>query len=699
MTDAPQMSSRRSTAFASLAAYFVLFGVLTRPWWSAAGDAVTLANDPRDARLIVWILGWVSHALAHAPARLFDAPIFHPAPGQLAGSEHLLSAQLAFAPVYAATGNPVLAANLAALLCLPAAAFAMDRLLVAQGLGRMAAWLGGLVFAIGLTVVPPSLQWLQHPVVFLPLVALRLQRLRERPRAREAGILALVVAAGMFSSYYMAVLVAVTAAVWGAFELWRCEARRARFAVGATAAVLVAGLALVAISGPYLRRLSGPSASQPALAGMDSFWARAGWVVLGVEARDPLWLGLMMLTIGGAAVSLRSRACERGLGVTALAFVALGGLLLVFGWPEAFERWLGFFRTRTRYLLLSNFGLSVLAAVAMDRLRRLLSWRGGDAALLAVGAGLLLAGRLDLVAKRSDPVLAVRDRQHYRQLRLLAEEHGPGPLLELPHVVSALQDGSPEAMVGQLEHGLPLVTGFTGYPPDHAAFLHHLLTALPARAALETLIDATHLRWILVRSAEAWPKPGTRTRFLEEMRSNPAVGPSWTIGPWTVLRLDRAPQHPAWFAALAAGPHAGLSVLGTPMGPLPDEHARAVVAVRRVSGPPRARRRIELEAVVHNRGPGAWPAWTAGGWDRPGLVRWEAHWRPRDGDPALWVPAGKWPLRHDVAAGAVLSQRLSLPAPDQPGPWQLRIVVRQLDGTDFSGPGNAQTLLPLEIAP
>jgi hypothetical protein len=693
------MTSRRATALLSLAAYLVLFGVLARPWWSAATDAVTLANDPRDARLIIWILGWVAHALAHAPARLFDAPIFHPAPGQLAGSEHLLSAQLAFAPVYAATGNAVLAANVAALLCLPAAAFAMERLLAAQGLGGAAAWFGGLVFAIGLTLVPPSLQSLQHVVVFLPLVALRLQRLREQPRARETGILALVVAAGMFSSYYMAVLVVVTAAAWGAFELWRCERHRGRFAAGAAAAVSVAGLALVAISGPYLRRPSGTSATLTPLAGMDAFWARAGWLALGVEARDPVSLGLVALAIGGAAASLRSRARERGLGVTALVFVALGGVLVAFGWPEVLDRWLGFFRTRTRYLLLSTFGLSVLVAVAVDRLRSLLPWRGGGMALLAVCAGTLVAGRLDLVAKRSDMVLAARDREHYRQLRLLAEEHGPGPVLEMPYVATALRDGSPEAMVGQLEHGLPLVTGFTGYPPDHAAFLRHLLIALPAPAALETLIDATHLRWILVRPAEEWPDPGARARFLDGVRGSAALGPSWTIGPWTVLRLDWTPQHPAWFEALAAGPQPGRSVLGVPMAPLSDAEARAIVSARRTSGLPHAGRRIEVEAVVHNRGPVAWPAWTAGGWDRPGLVRWEAHWRRRDDVFAPWTLARTWPLRHDVAADEVLAQSLSLPAPAQPGLWDLRITVRQRDGAAFSGPGNAQTLLRLDVAP
>src|SRR5262249_24914438 len=123
----------RSAMLRSLLGYTAVFALLTHAWWSTATYAVAPGTDPRDARLIIWILGWVAHALAHAPASLFDAPIFHPAPGQLAGSEHFLSAQLVFGPIYWAGGNPVLAANVVALLSYPLAAIAMDRLLSAQG--------------------------------------------------------------------------------------------------------------------------------------------------------------------------------------------------------------------------------------------------------------------------------------------------------------------------------------------------------------------------------------------------------------------------------------------------------------------------------------------------------------------------------------------------------------------------------------
>jgi hypothetical protein len=87
-----------------------------------------------DARLIVWALAWDVHALVTQPLRLFDANIFHPAPGMLAGAENLLATALAVAPVQLASRNPVLAANVAAMATYPLAAVLRYALARALGL-------------------------------------------------------------------------------------------------------------------------------------------------------------------------------------------------------------------------------------------------------------------------------------------------------------------------------------------------------------------------------------------------------------------------------------------------------------------------------------------------------------------------------------------------------------------------------------
>jgi hypothetical protein len=80
---------------------------------------------------------------------------------------------------------------------------------------------------------------LQYPNLYLPLVALALVRLRDRPDARRAVALAAAFGAGIFSAYYASVMLGLTAVVWGLAELARRGPGRLRFfvfAVGAGAA-------------------------------------------------------------------------------------------------------------------------------------------------------------------------------------------------------------------------------------------------------------------------------------------------------------------------------------------------------------------------------------------------------------------------------------------------------------------------------
>jgi hypothetical protein len=132
---------RPSMIFAS---YVLLFVALDFPWVRVIDHAVPREGWMGDAGILVLVLGWVTHALATAPARLYELPINFPSRAQLTGSEHLLSAQLAFAPVYALTGNAVLGANVVALLSYPLAALSMERLLRALGCVAATAWIGGL---------------------------------------------------------------------------------------------------------------------------------------------------------------------------------------------------------------------------------------------------------------------------------------------------------------------------------------------------------------------------------------------------------------------------------------------------------------------------------------------------------------------------------------------------------------------------
>ncbi|MGH7893557.1 MAG: hypothetical protein ACREQL_02765, partial [Candidatus Binatia bacterium] len=109
--------------------------------WPVAAHLGTHVYDPThhggfvadsiraDIRLVLWILAWDVHALTTSSAHLWDANIFHPAPGTLALSEHLLGALPIYAPLLFATGDPV---------------FAHQATLLATFVG---AWLGMLALA------------------------------------------------------------------------------------------------------------------------------------------------------------------------------------------------------------------------------------------------------------------------------------------------------------------------------------------------------------------------------------------------------------------------------------------------------------------------------------------------------------------------------------------------------------------------
>src|SRR5213593_3250936 len=116
------MPERAPRVLPSLLGYAAVFTVIAWPWLRAASHAIPVGPmlvAPAAARLKTWVLAWVAHALVTPGAHLFDANVSYPAPAQLTGTEHLLSSQLLFAPVFWATQNALLAANAVVLVSYP----------------------------------------------------------------------------------------------------------------------------------------------------------------------------------------------------------------------------------------------------------------------------------------------------------------------------------------------------------------------------------------------------------------------------------------------------------------------------------------------------------------------------------------------------------------------------------------------------
>ncbi|MGH7893712.1 MAG: hypothetical protein ACREQL_03540 [Candidatus Binatia bacterium] len=736
--------------------YTAIFAVLGWSWLAHLRDAVPLDDAPADGWLILWVLDWCWHALTTAPRALFDPPINHPAPAQLAGSEHFLSSQILFGPIRWLTGHSVVAANLTAFLCYPLAATAMAALLRALRVSSGPAFVAGLLYGFGFTAAPGRLHILQTQHLYFPLVVLAVHRLRERPRLGRWMALVAVLCAALFSSYYMATYVTIATALWAAGELLRTGTGRARFATAVATAWVLAAALLVAVSRPYFARpeahgdpdltssrwgaqhldpTRGPD--DPMTVGAQDLVLQTGRCLL-VSGRpelcftplsmwrdprsaallwrcvDPVVVGSVPLLLVALAVTLRRRRREPE-ALAALA-IAIAGILLAgaaYGrvagleipLPRTLLSWTParMIRTPVRALAMTFFGTVVLVAYGLESLRRrhLVAGRMAAASLLALApvhfgvwiwdaqyasaedreATMARWVRFAPTAFELTPTLT-RDRDVYRRVAEHVERAGGGPFLEWPSAID-----SASAMVGQTVHRQPSIGFYSGYLPPHVELVQALLAQLPGHDALDDLVDMTGLTWILVRPAAEWKQPERYGPGVDELKRHPRTRDVTAFGEFLLVQLDPTSRHPRWFDAVAEGPRAGRTVLGTALAPVPRE---AVTFEISTQFPRTVRVGFPFFATlgVSNRGSVDLPAALPGRGGRAFTARFEIRWQAvdRPGEEAHAPQLVE--LRRDVPAMESIEQNVLVGPPRRPGPYAVQVSLRQVDGTDLTGPHN-----------
>ena len=193
-------------------------------WPLATAPATLGVMDRPDGRLNAWILAWDVHALAHAPARLFQAPIFHPLPDALAFSENLLVPAVLAAPAIA-LGGPVLGYNLVLLLSVIASGVGAQLLVRRASGDRLAAFVGGAIFAVG------AHRWIRlahlhaQVTLFLPFALVAFDAFGLRRTWRRALAAGVLLALQALSSVYLgaitalALAAATVAALFGGLRL------------------------------------------------------------------------------------------------------------------------------------------------------------------------------------------------------------------------------------------------------------------------------------------------------------------------------------------------------------------------------------------------------------------------------------------------------------------------------------------------
>ncbi len=377
---------------------------------------------------------------------------------------------------------------------------------------------------------------------------------------------------------------------------------------------------------------------------------------------------------------------------------------MIFGLPDGLGQLaahtpLRNFRGWVRLLMVTDFGLCLLAAAGLDVCRRRFGKRVG---LVPIAAFALLAAlpRLTILVSAMSPAPAAlgEHADAYRTVKRYTDELGRGPLLELPSGIIV----DHEAMLGSLFHWLPLVNGVTGYEPAHAPAMRAAVSALPDSAALQDLVDLSHVRWILLRPDRDWRPPGAAAQVRDGLRESALIGRSFSFDGFALFEVTASVQRPRWYAAIAAGPVPGTTALGTPVRELSP--AEAIATVDRVGGIEEIRgaNMFGLRLRLHNAGTADWPVLENGirtpyhdvvgriaGWKfAPFIVHLEARWVPAQTasgeEPHELVQ--NVPLQRDVLAGESVVWSFMVRKPPAPGRYRLDVGIAQQDGPEMTEP-------------
>ena len=223
------------------AAYIVLTVALT--WPLAASPASVVPNDLGDPLLNVWIMWWNAEAVPLSD-RWWNAPQFHPVTGALGFSEHLLGLAPLTTPIVLATGDPLLAYNLAFFLVFPLCALSAHVLVYTIVRRHDLAFVAGLAYAFA----PYRMGQLAHIQVissyWMPLALAALHRYVEDPTRRmrwpvlfAAAWLMQALACGYYF-FYLSVLVVLWLAWFALGTFTRRDWLRLSASWAAAAAVL-----------------------------------------------------------------------------------------------------------------------------------------------------------------------------------------------------------------------------------------------------------------------------------------------------------------------------------------------------------------------------------------------------------------------------------------------------------------------------
>jgi hypothetical protein len=474
-----------------------------RPW-----DTIAYVGDSLES---VYLVAWNVHQAFRSPLHLFDANVLYPHRQALAFTDHRLLPSLLVAPVIWATGNPVLATNLAVGLACLLAAFAGRRLCALLGADAVGAWAGGALYAFHTYQIneAPRLNIVFHGFLALALAELLLYLRRGEPRRAwtTAGCLLLQGLSSNYHLLYGALLVGLVVGLALAARPRHTLRLLPRLALaGGLAAVLFAPIAAVYVA---QARSQGYARELPQGIDLVHYVSTApGNVIYGsigvetrLQQRGPHFAGFVSLALGALCVGLAltrrlsgdgllpARGAALGAAGLALLFVALslGADLVAFGQelgPGPYRllwRFVPGFRLvriPERLGLLAMLFLAVLVALALTWLAA----RGRTRLALLLAALVPLEHLSQLSVHEQVPV-GKRVPEVYRWLA----GQPVAALAEMPARGEGLVRRETLEMYFSTFHWWRTIHGYTAYPPPLTRALRREADRFPAPGALAAL--------------------------------------------------------------------------------------------------------------------------------------------------------------------------------------------------------------------
>lgn len=665
-----------------------------RPWFLSEDDLprdttyfATVENA--DLLLNTWILAWVARASVTDPSTLFDGNIFHPASNTIALSENMVAHVPVTGPVFAATGSALAVLKAMALETFLLAGLGMFALVFSHTRNAGAALVAGAAFAFA----PWRVHGFPHPQYLatgtIPLALLAIDLWIDQRKARHLVGLGAAVAFQIFACLYLGYFIAFGA---GAYALARIAVtkRDPLRALGGIVIAMGVGAAIAApIALPYLRaRDEGIIPPFDPILFVPHAWAPWDYVSLAFVGLAGVAVIALVLGDLGERVARRLRsdpivmtarewALWAVVGVAILfstgPYLKIGGVTLPTPYLLFYEYLPGFSSIRgpRRFFIVVLAGLAALAGHAFAR------WTRRSPAWFQTGAGVVVAIACAIAAApEPSPVLSANLGANAAPVyEWLDRQPDGGAVLEIPtswiegDFVGAERNAY--YMLSSTLHWKPLVNGYSGYEPTTTTFLTTAIRRLPEPEALQFLVDAADVRWIIVhRDALIGPE---RERWAHV--ATPGLEKVETFGTDDVYRVNRKPVRD-WRHRLATadGNPTGETWTELSTAPLPPECRRGEIVD--VDVPPVVALTafpVPMTVDLANESSCPWPSVAVAA---DGLVGLTYAWTDPSGQTQAKGPFSR--LLYDVPAqGRASEPVIVIPPFGAPGTWQLDVFLEQ----------------------